>query len=483
MTRNRKERHYIDMAIWQPHYGPQREFCSRGEFEILYGGAAGGGKTDALIMEALRYIEFPKYKGLIMRRTFTHLQEIIDRTRQFYPAIGGDYRASEHRWYFPSGSSVKMGHMQHEGSEYNYQGQEYQYIAFDEACQLTPKQYLYLFSRARSTDPRIPSRVRGATNPGGPCHQFLKDRFRIGHVDPGITIYDDATGLTRSFIPAKLSDNPSLLDNDPNYLSRLMQLPEIERKRLIDGLWDAFEGQKFPELNEELHGDNFEIPPEWECFGAFDWGYARPWAYGIFRVDYDGRIYLDRLFYGTREDSASPNIGLRMTDSEIAREIKKTEGKLKVRYRVAGHDIFSKKPSRDGTMGPSPAENMAAEGVIFIKADNNRIPGWQQIHHRLKIDEDGQPWFFMRKSLRHAWRTMAAMPEDPANPEDILNKDIEDHIPEMIRYGLMTRPMVPKYQKQTDKGSFQAERRRLLAAKKLAARQGISLSEAYQRNG
>lgn len=471
------------MGVWQPHEGPQAEFCSRGEFEILYGGAAGGGKTDALIIEATRYIEFPKYKGLIMRRTFTQLQEIIDRTRLFYPLLGGDYRASEHRWYFPSGATVKMGHMQHEGSEYNYQGQEYQYIAFDEACQFTPKQYLYLFSRARSTDPRIPSRVRGATNPGGPCHQFLKDRFRIGHVDPGTTIYDESTGLSRAFIPAKLSDNPSLLDNDPNYLLRLMQLPEIERKRLIDGIWDAFEGQKFPELNEEIHGFEFDCPQEWETFGAFDWGYARPWAYGIFKVDFDGRMYLDKLYYGARKDTEQVNLGVRMTDSEIARQIKITEGNMKVRYRVAGADIFSRKPGRDGTLGPSPAEVMAQEGVMFVKADNNRIPGWQQIHHRLKIDEDkdGQPWLFIRRSLKDAWRTMAAMQEDPANPEDIINKDIEDHIPEMIRYGVMTRPMIPKVIGKGDKNSFQAERRKLLAAKQLAARNGVSLSEAYGR--
>ena len=118
---------------------------------------------------------------------------------------------------------------------------------------------------------------------------------------------------------------------------------------------------------------------------------------------------------------------------------------------------------------------------MFIKADNNRIPGWQQIHHRLKLDDDGKPWLYIRDNLKHAWRTMAAMVEDPANPEDIINKDIEDHIPEMIRYAVMTRPMKPKYQAKQDKGSFQAERRKLMQAKQLAARHGINLSEAYGR--
>lgn len=480
--------------MWKPHPGPQEIFCSAWQDEVLFGGAAGPGKTDCLIMEATRFVEHPKHKGIILRRTFPQMQEILDRTREYYPQLGGEYKATEHRWYFPSGKTINLGHMSDEGSEYNYQGQEYSDIFFDEAGQFLPKQLAYLFSRCRSTDPEIPKRIRYASNPGGPAHAWLKNRFRIGLVKPGTTFYDEVqVGLpngviinqkiSRVFIPARLSDNPTLIQHDPAYVARLMQLPEIERLRLMEGSWDAFEGQKFQELNEEVHGYEGDLPTEWECFGAFDWGYARPWAYGLFRVDYDGRIYLDALHYAVKPNME--NVGMRQTDSEIARVIRDMEAEYRVRprWRVAGPDIWNPKRNKDGVIGPSPADNMSMEGVTFIKADNNRIQGWQQIHHRLRVDDGGEPWFYARKSLDHFWRTMSELQEDPKNPEDITgsgHKDIEDHIPEMVRYACMTRPMRPQKIVPSDMGSFQYERRKYIKAKQYAARKGISLDQAYR---
>jgi hypothetical protein len=472
----------MDEFAWYPHPGPQQIYCSRGEYEVLYGGAAGGGKTDCNIMEATRYIHEPDYKAVIFRRTFPQLQEIIDRCRQYYPLVGGEYRASDHRWGFPSGATIKLGHMAESDSHYNYQGDQYQFIAFDEACHFLPKQLLYLHSRCRTTNPNIPLRIRYGTNPGGPAHSFLKERFRIGVVEPFTTIYDEVTGLPRVFIPAKVADNPSLTINDPDYVLRLMQLPEIERMRLLDGVWDAFEGQMFSELNRDVHGFDDDLPLEWESFGAFDWGYARPWVYMILRVDYEGRLYLDRLHYGAKP--GAENIGLRQTDTEIARTIRALEDqdpRIKVRWRVAGPDIFNPKRKRDGMLGPSPSEEMSREGINFIKADDARVIGWQQIHHRLQLDAGGQPWFYARRSLGNFWRTMSDLREDANNPEDAIRKDIEDHIPEALRYAFMTRPMRPRRAVESDVGSFQAERRKYIRAKQFAARKGISLDAAYRQ--
>jgi hypothetical protein len=457
------------------------DFCEAYADEVLYGGAAGGGKTDCLIMEATRYVDNPRYKALILRRTFPQLQEIMDRCREYYPLIGGEYRAGEHRWYFPSGASVTVGHMQNAGDEYNYQGKEFSYIGFDEACQFLPQQYLYLFSRCRSTDSELPSRIRAATNPGGVGHQFMKDRFRIGHVLPGTTIRDDETGMTRVFIPAKLADNPSLAESDPQYVSRLMQLPEIERLRLMEGNWDSFTGQAFPELSWDIHGFDFDVPLEWERFATFDWGFAKPWVYILWAVDYEGKIYAYKMRYGCKP--GEPDMGLRQTDTEIGREIRIVDqGEPKIRMRAADPSIWNKRTTKDGILGPAPVDGLMAEGLHFVKADNDRILGWQQLHHRLKIDdEDGRPGIYFHRSLDDIWRTLPLMRHSEKRPEDLETDKVEDHIPDCIRYAVMTRPIRPRMEIKPDVGSFQYERRKLIRARQMASRYGIGLSAAYGR--
>ena len=186
-------------------------------------------------------IDRPRYHAVIFRRTFPQLQEVIDRAWQYYPLMGGVYRATEHRWYFPSGAKITLGHMQFEADKYNYQGKEFSYCGWDELTQFTETQYLYLFSRCRSTDPTIPTLFRSTTNPGGIGHIWCKERF-VDVAKPGTTHIDPETGLSRIFIPARIQDNPTLIDNDPAYLSRLRALPEIERKRLMDGDWEVLEG-------------------------------------------------------------------------------------------------------------------------------------------------------------------------------------------------------------------------------------------------
>ena len=149
--------------IWIAHDGAQDEFLQRTEFEVLFGGAAGPGKTDCLIAAMTRDIERPQYHGLILRRTYPQLQEIIDRCYQRYPSMGGVYTVGNKRWTFPSGARIDLGHMQHEVDKYNYLGREYHRCGFDELTMFTQSQYLYLFSRVRSTDPEINCQILSAT--------------------------------------------------------------------------------------------------------------------------------------------------------------------------------------------------------------------------------------------------------------------------------------------------------------------------------
>jgi len=482
---------------WYPHDGPQLDFCETWQDEVLYGGQAGGGKTDCLIAEAARFINYPDYKAIILRRTYKQLEEILDRMRLRYPAMGGEYRAGEHRWYFPSGSKINIGHCSDDGSEYIYQGGEWQFIGFDEAGQFLPKQLLYLFSRCRSTNPAIPKRIRYATNPGGPAHTFLKDRFRIGEYPKGNVTFAEEVDLStlgidrveviyRTFIPASIQDNPSLVENDPGYIVRLMQLPEIERMRLLYGVWDAFEGQVFTELNREVHSCKpFEIPPEWKRYRTFDWGYSAPFSVLWWAVDFDGTPYLYREWYGAKKDDTKHSwVGIKMTSADIARGIfEREEEDKKLGARVmpgpADPSIWSKRrDSKTGIIGPSVADEMLSEGITWLRADNDRILGKQQFHSRLALNDEGHPHVYIFDNCEHWWRTIPLLREDPKRVEDV-DTDQEDHIFDACKYFFMFRPLKPRARAREEIGTFQTERRKYINAKKYAIQHGVSLGQAY----
>lgn len=479
--------------MWKPHPGPQTEFCSRGEFEVLYGGAAGPGKTDCLVNLARRFAGVPGYRAIILRRTFPQLQEILDRCWKYYPVFGAEWRATEKRWYFPAEAYgerpfVQIGHMQHEDDKYNYQGKEFHFVGFDELTQFTEAQYLYLFSRIRTTDDKIPGQIRSTTNPGGIGHNFCKARF-LDPVSPGRTYVDPRTGLSRAFIQGKVYDNPSLMDNDPGYIARLEALPEIERKRLLDGDWDVFDGQVFKELSMAVHGcDPFDIPPDWHRYCVLDWGYSKPFSVGWYAVDYDNALYRYREWYGCVEDK--PDTGLQMTALDVARGILERESEP-IKLRIADPSIWGKTSNhrRRETVGPSVHEDMVRAGLHFQKADNDRLQGKMQVHKRFKLLDEvnhdtGEiiselPQVKIFNNQPHFWRTVPALQLDPRNTEDI-DTDMEDHIYDEFRYMCMARPIQPRKIVQIPVGSVRHERDKLIKAKKYAARHGCSLTEAYR---
>lgn len=475
---------------WKPHRGAQEIFLRRKEFEVLFGGAAGPGKTDCLVAAMTRDIENPRYHGLIIRRTFPQLQEIIDRCFRLYPKLGGTYRATDKRWIFPAGACIDLGHMQHENDKYNYQGKEYHRIGADEVTQFTETQITYLFSRLRTTDPDINPQFLGTTNPGGIGHNWVKERY-VTITEPLKTYIDPKTGLSRVFIPATIEDNPTLYENDPAYLQRLEALPDIEKQRLRYGIWDAFEGQVFVELSQRVHGCTpFDIPPEWERVCVLDWGYAKPFSVGWYAIDYDGMIYRYREWYGCKEGEA--DIGVKMQAYEVARGILEREEGERIGLRIADPSIWHPRPEsrRKESRGPTIQEDMMNEGVFFLKADNDRIQGKMQVHRRLgvetQIDEDTgeildeSPLFQCFNNHKHFWRTIPNLVEDSNNPEDVDTKQ-EDHIYDEFRYMCMSRPIQPKPKAQKATGSFQAERSRLIRAKQYARNHGVSIAVAYTR--
>ena len=484
------------MSAWTPHSGAQTEFLSRSEFEVLYGGQAGPGKTDCLVAGLTRDVSNPKYRGLLVRRTFPQLQEIIDRCWQVYPNMGAIFRVTEKRWQFPSGAIVDLGHMQHEDDKYNYMGKEYHRVGVDELTQFTETQYTYLFSRLRTTDPDINPQILSTTNPGGIGHKWVKERF-VTITDPLKTYVDPKTGLSRVFVPGKIEDNPTLFLNDPAYLARLEALPEIERMRLRHGIWDAFEGQVFTELSQRAHGfEDMEIPPEWERICVLDWGFSRPFSVGWYAMDYDGVLWRYREWYGCKReaegDPKGDDIGLKLQAWEVAQGILQREAGEKVRMRIADPSIWHPRPEsrRREARGVTIHDDFNSQGVYFIKADNDRLHGKMQVHKRLKIEIeldpetgevlDERPMLRIANSCKGFWRTVPSLREDPRNTDDV-DTEQEDDIYDEVRYMCMSRPLRPRKIDVIPSGSFMAERNKLIRARKYAKQKGISIDAAYSR--
>ena len=319
----------------------------RPEYEVLYGGAAGGGKSDAIIVEALRQIDNPNYRGIIFRKTYPQCRELIIKSIRIYKAAcpGAEYNGSEHYWRFPGGAKIYFGSMPNSTSYLAYQGLSYSYIAFDELTHFTREEYEYMISRNRADGAGLRVYIRATANPGGIGHGWVKERFiTAGKPNVPYTVKSEITDRngkkrtverTRIFIPSSVFDNAALLENDPGYLANLAMLPDSQKRALLYGDWDSYEGQVFTEFRNDpdaydskiyTHVINpFPIPRSWQRYRTFDFGYSRPFAVQWWAVDYDGRAYLYRQLYGC---SNTPNTGLRLEPREIARRIRKIEDEL-----------------------------------------------------------------------------------------------------------------------------------------------------------
>lgn len=296
--------------IWEPTL-KQEQFISLpfSIFEGLFGGAVGGGKSELLVMLPLIY-QFhlhPRFKGIILRRTFPELEkEIIIRSEFYYPNAGGRYNAQNKVWKFPSGARIFFGHAENEKDIRNYDGVEYNYVAYDELPSFTEFQYLYLAaSRARSSTPDLPAIIRNSAMPGNIGNEWVRARFVEPHPEGGRILYDPATKQKRIFIQSLPQDNKYLLQNDPGYLDRLALLPEAERRAKL-GDWWIFSGQVFDNFRIEPLSDEpenakhviepIEIPDFWPKVLAIDWGFKANTIALWGAISPNGRAYIYREY-------------------------------------------------------------------------------------------------------------------------------------------------------------------------------------------
>ena len=270
--------HYASGIPFCPHVPtPQQQlFVNLGCPEALYGGAAGGGKSDAMLMAALQYVDKPDYAAIIFRRTYSDLAlpgAIMSRSHEWLAGSEAHWSGDEKTWRFPSGATLSFGYLDNENDRFRYQSAEFQFVGFDELTQFPERWYLYLFSRLRRLyDSPIPLRMRGATNPGGIGHKWVKSRFvdgRAGRAD-------------KVFVSAKLADNPHV--DQTTYRENLSKLDAVTRAQLEDGKWiQDSSGLVYASWCRELVVQQPVIDGlrRWHRILSFDFGHVDDTAWGI----------------------------------------------------------------------------------------------------------------------------------------------------------------------------------------------------------
>ena len=416
-------------VIFKPNDGPQTDFLAAPERDVLYGGAAGGGKSYAMLIDPLRFAHRAAHRALILRRSMPELRELIDKSRELYPRAfpGCKYKEVEKLWNFPSGAKVEFGFLERDADVYRYQGQAYSWIGFDEITHLpTEFGWNYLASRLRTTDPEITPYMRCTANPGGVGATWVKKRY----VDP-YPANESFTGednLTRKFIPARLEDNPYLA-YDGRYEEMLKALPPTQRKQLLEGNWDVNEGAAFTEFDLDVHVITpFEIPLSWERVKGIDYGYASESACIWASVDpTDGTLIVYRELY--RKGLTGVDLGSIITEME-----------LQDPYSVQGV-LDTAAWARTGTTGPTVGESLVKAGHKLRRADKNRIQGKIQIHEYLKVQQSGRPRLQILNTCPNLIRELQSIPLDKTNPEDV-NTHAPDHAYDALRYLIMSRPRI-----------------------------------------
>lgn len=433
--------------MWKPQPGPQAAaITARFADELFFGGARGGGKSDFQLGYQLDGAQKygKNWRGIMFRKTFPQLEELQGRARQIFGGAGAQFRtqpSSEYQnsncWYFPNGATVRMRYIEHERDFEQYQGHQYTGISFDELTNYpTDVGYKMMLSCLRSAE-GVPCTVRATGNPGGVGHIWVKARF-IDAMPPYTPYVDQKTGLTRIFIPSRVQDNEILMRSDPTYINRLKASgSDALVKAWLEGDWDIVAGAFFDCWDRARHVIKpFEIPKDWTRFRSFDWGSSKPFSVGWWAIA-DGESDLPRgaliryrEWYGMKD--GEPNVGLKLTAEEVADGIVKRQGDEKFAYSVADPSCWKV----DG--GPSIAERMLNRGVLWRRADNQRINGWDQMRQRF-IGEDGAPMICVFDTCRDSVRTIPLLQHDQLKPEDI-DSDMEDHAADDWRYACMSRP-------------------------------------------
>ena len=396
----------------------QKKFIDASESEVLFGGAAGGGKSYGQMADALLFaLKYPASKQLVLRRTFAELDKSLIRlSLAVFPKEIYTFNSSTHTGKFKNGSLIDFGYCATENDVYQYQSAEYDVIRFDELTHFTEGQYVYLISRVRGAN-NFPKQIKSSTNPGGVGHGWVKSRFVDASAPNESFVGND--GMRRIFIPSLLDDNRFLRDGDPKYKERLLALPEREKKALLYGDWNIFEGQYFTEFKREIHVISpFEIPTGWRKYRTIDYGLDRLACLWI-AVSPDGNFFVYREYC----ESGLPI-------SEAAKSITERTPKGEDIYAtLAPPDLWN----RTQETGKSKASLFAEFGVNFTKTSNNREAGWLALKELL-YSSRGEPKLKIFSHCTEIIKCLPALQIDKIRPTDCNTEPHEiTHAPDALR--------------------------------------------------
>lgn len=415
----------------------QKSFIDSNAFETLFGGAAGGGKSYGQLVDSLLYaLKYPKSKQIIFRRTFPDLERSLIRTSlELYPKKMANYNSSKHTWSFFNGSIIDFGYIDNEKDVYQYQSAEYDVIRFDELTHFTEYMYTYMISRCRGAN-TYPKSIKSSTNPGGIGHSWVKSRFiDIGEANKLHECkLESGEIVKRIFIPSLVTDNKFMLEYDPDYIRRLDNLPEKERKALKYGDWDIYDGMFFQEFKRSLHIiEPFEIPDYWNRYIALDYGLDM-FAVLFFAVDTKGHAFIYKEIH---KDN--------LIVSEAAQVLRSYIRKENIKNIYAPPDLWN----RNRDTGKSTFELFRDNGLIFTKASNNRVAGWLNVKEWLKVRkvrheqigeliEDCDLKIF--NNCINLIRCLPQLQHDDKNPNDVATEPHElTHITDALRYFCTSR--------------------------------------------
>jgi len=428
------------VEFWRPQEGPQALAITAGAFvdELFFGGARGGGKSDFLLGDFAQDIDQgATWQGILLRRSYPELDELIQRSHQLYPQLGAQWREGKKEWTFPSGARLQMRHMDSDLDFVHYQGHSFAWIGFDELPNW-PNLIHYHKMKSCLRGPALHKRMRATGNPGGVGHLPVKKYFI--DLDPqGLHLVEGEDGMKRMFIPSKVADNKILLASDPGYIERLKGVGDPQLvKAWLEGDWNAMIGQYFVNWHEhEILEDSFELPDHWTLFGCLDYGETAPTSFHLLSVDYDHQTHVVGEYYVAGRAASEHAAGI----NQMINNNPWTGGRRPSQI-FADPSMFTKKRLRE-TVQTSPADVFLEEGLYLKAGNNDRVTGWRVINDAL-----------VKKRLKifNGWadnlqRTAPAAPRDRANPEDV-DTHCEDHALDSLRYGLMQvygkRKVIPK---------------------------------------